>query len=245
MRARFLWRAMKARFRDQRAELGLIRAHLQSGDFVCDIGAHKGSYTFWLSRWVKNGRVIAFEPQPALAAYLRLALAGAGCRNVIVEEKGVAAATGEATFFIPSPNSPGASFVMREEAAANTQRLSVPVVALDDYFPPDQRIALLKIDAEGMEEAIFQGARRILRESRPVLIFECENRHMASGSVADVIALLRDFGYEGAFFGPDGALRPVAEFDAGVHQRQHKARFWDDPAYCNNFVFRPRRAVGE
>lgn len=240
MRARFLWRAMKARFRDQRAELAIIRAHLRPGDLVCDIGAHKGSYTFWLSRWVKSGRVVAFEPQPKLAAYLRVALARVGCSNVIVEEKGVAAATGEATFFIPSPNSPGASFVIREEAAVNVQRLSVPVVALDDYFPPGQRIALLKIDAEGLEAAIFQGAQRILRESRPVLVFECENRHLATGSVADVVALLGSFGYEGAFFDPDGALRPVAQFDAGVHQRQHKARFWDDPAYCNNFVFRPR-----
>lgn len=243
MRARFLWRALKARLRDQRAELGIIRAHLQPGDLVCDIGAHKGSYTFWLSRWVKDGRVVAFEPQPALAAYLRVALPWVGCRNVIVEEKGVAATTGEATFFIPSSNSPGASFVTRGEAPVDTQRLSVPVVALDDYFAPGQRIALLKIDAEGLEAAIFQGARRILRESRPMLIFECENRHLATSSVADVVALLRGFGYEGAFFGPDGALRPIAQFDAGVHQRQDKARFWDDPAYCNNFVFRPGRAV--
>lgn len=240
MRARFFWRAMRARFRDQRAELAVIRAHLRPGDIACDIGAHKGSYTFWLSRWVKDGRVVAFEPQPALAAYLRAALGKTGCRNVTVEAKGVAAATGEATFFIPSPNSPGASFVAREEITAHGQRLSVPVVALDDYFPAEQRIALLKIDAEGGETAIFQGARRILRQWRPMLVFECENRHLPAGSVADVIALLQGLGYDGAFFGPDGKLTPVARFDAKLHQRQDQARFWDDPAYCNNFVFRPR-----
>jgi predicted methyltransferase len=85
MQARFLWRAFKARWRDQRAELSIIRDHISPGDTVCDVGAHKGTYTYWLSRWVGNsGRVLAFEPQPSLAAYLRRTVP---LHNVVVEQK--------------------------------------------------------------------------------------------------------------------------------------------------------------
>src|SRR6267143_554122 len=68
---RFRTRALKALLRDQRAEFGVIRRHLRPGDIACDIGANKGCFIYWLSWWVRNGRVIAFEPQPELAHGLR------------------------------------------------------------------------------------------------------------------------------------------------------------------------------
>ena len=67
---RFRVRALKARFRDQKAEFDVIRQHLRPSDIACDIGAYKGSFIYWLSWWVHDGRVVAFEPQPDLARYL-------------------------------------------------------------------------------------------------------------------------------------------------------------------------------
>jgi FkbM family methyltransferase len=237
MQARFLWRAFKARWRDQRAELSIIRDHISPGDTVCDVGAHKGTYTYWLSRWVGNsGRVLAFEPQPSLAAYLRRTVP---LHNVVVEQKALWSETGALDLFVPVPNSPGASLVATAGGSDGT-RLQVPVVALDDYLPPEKRVSLLKVDAEGAELAIFRGARRILDESRPLLVFECENRHLAHGSVEDVFAFLTDAGYDGYFFAP-GGVRPLSAFDAAIHQKQAGSRFWDAKDYCNNFLFRPRR----
>src|SRR5215217_2108239 len=69
MKARFLWRAHRARLADQAAELALIRRHTRPGDLACDVGANKGSYLYWMSRWAD--RVVAFEPQSGLADYLR------------------------------------------------------------------------------------------------------------------------------------------------------------------------------
>lgn len=236
MQARFLWRAFKARWRDQRAELSVIRDHIRPGDTVCDVGAHKGNYTYWLSRWVGNsGRVLAFEPQPSLAAYLRQTIPS---HNVVIEQKALWSETGALDLFVPAPNSPGASLVATTDRS-DGPRLQVPVVALDDYLPHEKRVSLLKVDAEGAELAIFQGARRILSESRPLLVFECENRHLPHGSVEDVFAFLAECGYEGYFFSPDG-VRPLSAFNADIHQSQGSPRFWDKADYCNNFLFRPR-----
>jgi FkbM family methyltransferase len=233
---RFRIRALKARFRDQRAEFAVIGAHLRPGDIACDIGANKGSFIFWLSRWVGHGRVVAFEPQPDLARRLAEACRAIALDNVTVEAKAVYSHSGRQELFLPSGHQPGASLQRAAVEAGNFTTLSVPLVSLDDYFDPDDPIALLKVDVEGAELGVFQGAERILRQHAPLLVFECENRHLAPGNVYDVFSYLRTFGYEGSFIWQDEVL-PIAKFDAAIHQRQVGDWFWKRKDYCNNFVF--------
>ncbi len=115
--------------------------------------------------------------------------------------------------------------------------LSVPVVALDDYFNEADKVAVLKIDVEGAELDVLKGAERILRRHGPLLVFECENRHLATGKVEDVFSWLNGLGYEGSFVCEDRLL-PISQFDAAIHQRQDGEWFWKSKDYCNNFIFR-------
>lgn len=238
MRARFLWRAFKARFRDQVAELKTIKRAVRPDDTVCDIGANKGSYTYWLSRWVPQGRVVAFEPQAELATYLQRACVSLGMKNVTVEAKAVYSQSGTLDLFIPgTKDSPGATLVAKGSSQEGGRKVSVPVVVLDEYFDPKTRIGVLKIDAEGAENKVFEGATRILTQQSPLLVFECENRHLETGTVRDVFGFLESLGYAGEFV-RGRALRPLAEFDPALHQKQTGERYWDAKDYCNNFVFR-------
>jgi FkbM family methyltransferase len=233
---RFLVRALKARFRDQKAELATIRRHVRPGDIVCDIGANKGNFVYWLSRWCGHGRVVAFEPQPELASGLA-DLCRAGLGNVKVEAKAVYSHSGERDLFLPKRHQPGASLHRAALGGEGFTTLSVPLVSLDDYFGENDRVTLLKIDVEGAELEVFKGAERILRQHAPLLVFECENRHLAPGDVRDVFSYLASLGYEGSFVCRNRLL-PIAEFDAAVHQRQDGQWFWKRKDYCNNFVFR-------
>ena len=232
MKARFLWRAWRARFRDQSAELVAIRRNLGPDDVACDIGANKGSYLYWMSRWA--GRVVAFEPQPGLATYLSDACRVVGMSNVTIERSGVSDVSGTRDLYMPSENSPEASLVQHTDARA----IPISVVALDDYFGPHERVALLKIDVEGGELDVLKGAERILRQHRPVLLIECEQRHLAHGTVADCLQYLAALGYDGSFLDRGRAV-PVALFEPSVHQAPVGDRFWTAPTYCNNFVFTP------
>ena len=110
------------------------------------------------------------------------------------------------------------------------------MVSLDDYFDTDKRVSLLKIDVEGAELEIFKGAERILREQSPLLVFECEDRHLEAGSVQDVFSYLKSLGYKGSFI-CGNTLLPLSAFDPSVHQRQDGEWFWKKEGYCNNFVF--------
>jgi hypothetical protein len=98
------------------------------------------------------------------------------------------------------------------------------------------------VDVEGHELAVFRGAAGILARDRPVLLFECEARHLGNRAPSEVFDFLAALGYSGSFFGPGGP-RPLAEFDTAVHQRRGPGRFWKAPGYVNNFLFRATRGA--
>ena len=237
---RFRVRALKARLRDQKAEFDVIRCHLRAGDIACDIGANKGSFIYWLSCWCRDGRVVAFEPQPELARRLTNVCRVIRLCNVNVEAKAVYSHSGDQDLFVPRGHQAGASLNQGAMEAQSFTTLSVPLVSLDDYFDEHDKVGLLKIDVEGAEFEVLKGAERILRQHSPLLVFECENRHLAPGNVQDVFSYLEGLGYEGSFVWRNQVF-PVSTFDAALHQRQHGEWFWKSKDYCNNFIFRKPR----
>ena len=232
----FLVRGLKARFLAQRIEFRLIRQHVGPADTVCDVGANKGSFVFWLSRWCRNGKVVAFEPQPQFAELLGRLRRALKLDNVTIERSAVFSSPGQADLFVPKGHSPGASLVSKTVGASEFETISVPMVRLDDYFGRGERISFIKVDVEGAEFEVFKGAERILREQSPLIIFECENRHLNGARVEDVFAYLNGLGYAGHFIAGKRLL-PVAQFNAAVHQKQDGDWFWKAEGYCNNFVF--------
>lgn len=240
---RFRVRALKARLRDQKAEFDAIRRHLRPDDVACDVGANKGGFIYWLSCWCRDGRVIAFEPQPELARRLVEICRAIGLGNVTVEARAVYSHSGNMDLYVPTGHQPSASLHATTLGTGSFTTLPVPLVSLDEYFGEHDRIGLLKIDAEGAEFEIMKGAERILQQHAPLLVFECENRHLAPpGNVRDVFSYLEAFGYDGSFVCRNRIL-PISQFDAAVHQRQSGEWFWKRKDYCNNFIFRhPRTA---
>jgi FkbM family methyltransferase len=240
---RFRIRAFKARFRDQKLEFDTIMRHLTSRDVACDIGANKGSFTYWLSRWCRHGRVFAFEPQLTLADQLSDVCRAMHLHNVKVEALAAYSHSGQKELFVPKAHQPGASLSRISVEGTDHDAVLVPVVSLDEYFfdqghlGKDQRVRLLKIDAEGAELEMLRGAEKIIWRYAPLLVFECENRHLENGSVLDVFSYLEGRGYSGSFILRDRLL-PISQFDAAIHQRQDGKWFWKDPGYCNNFIFR-------
>ncbi len=241
MKWRFIYRGIKARYRDQRPELIALTESLLANQIAIDVGANKGSYLWTLSRALPKGRVFAFEPQPILAKYLMEVCPAAGLKNVTIIEAGCSQETGVLTLAIPGKkdSSPGASF---EEAVAVREEcrfIEVKTVALDDYFSSEgSKIGALKIDVEGHELSTLKGAAQLIKKNKPTIVCECEQRHITSGSVKDVFDFILSMNYEG-YFSDHKNLRPLSEFRLEKHQQQTGERYWDAPNYFNNFIFKP------
>jgi FkbM family methyltransferase len=240
-RLRYFWRAFNYRWRVNRQEIEFLAGKVRPGDAVVDIGAHKGGFLYWLRHYVAaSGKVYGFEPQPPLAQYLKEIVGLQGWDNVIVEAAGLSSSSGSMELFIPAPQgepSPGATLSPADPSAPH-HSVRVPVVRLDDYFqqPGSPRIAFIKCDCEGHEIEVFKGGEGVLRREHPVLLFECEQRHMPGSSPTVVFDYLRGLGYRGFFFGP-GGLMPVEQFRLEIHQPVRPGRYWNAKDYYNNFAF--------
>jgi FkbM family methyltransferase len=228
-------RALRYRLRLDPAEIAALLGALRPGDTALDIGSHKGGYLYWLQARVgPAGRVIAFEPQPDLADYLRRATAALGARHVTVEALALSDRAGTALLRVRRDRtSCGATLEARDPTQAWVAQ-SVPTVTLDEYLDGRSlRVRAIKCDVEGHELAVLRGAARTLARDRPVLLLECEARLRATGGLGEVSALLGDLGYDAWLF-QGRRIRPLREFDPA---RQAAPR---TPGYVNNFLFRPR-----
>ena len=205
---RFLHRVWRYRLKVERAEIQAIRQHIEPGDTVIDIGAHKGAFTYWMSRAVgPRGKVLAFEPQPELSDYLNRAINRLRLNNVEVIESALSNRSGRATLYRATQQvSPGASLEVDPSTAEDS--FEVQICPLDDVLAERgiKSVSLIKCDAEGHELKVFEGGRSILSRCRPHLLFECETQHHWGRSIQGVFDYLSELGYRGAFF-DEGHLR--------------------------------------
>jgi FkbM family methyltransferase len=235
-RLRYLYRAYRYRYRVDSAEMRFMSDCLRPGDLAVDVGCFKGAYTYWMRRAVgATGSVVAFEPQPEQVAYIRRMIGAMKWQNVRVEGQGVSNAVGELTLLRPASGHE-ATFVARKADEQACERIAVPVTTLDTHFAaavPGPRF--IKIDVEGHELEVLEGARHTLEAHRPALLIECETRHRPDGNVRPVFDFLLSRGYEGTFFLGHERL-PLTQFRAEEHQRLRPDGTLPRD-YANNFAF--------
>jgi hypothetical protein len=147
----------------------VLCSYARPGDVVVDIGANLGTTTLPLARAVGSaGQVLAFEPQPLIAQCLLTNLTLNDAFNV----RHFAAAAGQAAGWA-SMQVPAVGDASNYGAACLGEgNLKVPVMGLDDLGL--ERCSLIKIDVEGFEWQVLQGARETIRSLRPVLYFEAK-----------------------------------------------------------------------
>lgn len=193
---------------NQRAYAALVRP----GDTVIDAGANWGVHTLHLARLVgPQGRVLAFEPHPVVVEDLRWHVE----RNALTQVQIHAAALGDQPGTLPfilGESSKTSHFASSDEKPA-AQVVEVPCRTVDEVVAGAglTSLRLMKVDVEGAESRLLQGAEETLRRLRPALVVEL---HTPEQDLA-VSALLTRHGYRLA--GVDGRVI------------QHLDRSWPDP----------------
>ena len=131
-------------------------------------------------------------------------------------------------------------------ATPTCRAFSVKTVPLDDLCL--KQVGLIKIDAEGHELEVLEGAHRLLGSQRPVLLIEIEDRHRP-GALRQIEKMLTTLGYTG-YFMIHGRMQPLSRYDHELHQNTDNidARGQRLGTYINNFYFLPCRyseSIGE
>lgn len=136
---------------------------------MIDIGANVGNYTVLTATLAgAEGHVYAFEPAPQNAERLRQRCAG--LTNVTVFEKAVGERRRNVLLFLDADNDAQHSLGSRNVGRAGGS-LKVRQIALDE-LETLARIDLIKIDAQGAELGIVEGARQLLERCHPMIVLE-------------------------------------------------------------------------
>ena len=127
----------------------IFEKEIRNGYVVLDIGAHIGYFTLISAKLVgKNGKVFAFEPDPANFALLKKNIASNCYKNVIISQKAITSKNGKLKLHL-SKDSTGHQI---DYSHSSYQTIEIESIRLDDYFRNyDENIDFIKIDAEGAD----------------------------------------------------------------------------------------------
>ena len=212
-------------------EMDLLRHLFAKGDRVLDVGGNRGVYSYHC--WRLGAVVEVFEPNPVCVRVLD----AWGSRKARINLHAVALSdvAGTAQLHIPvdaTGTEHDASASIEEHAFANSRDQPIPLCTLDSFGFSDSRF--IKIDVEGHESKVIAGAGATLAKSRPALLVEIEQRHLAK-PIGEVFRQLEHQGYRG-FFLEGGRLGALVEFNLDHHQ--NVAAFAQAGGlYINNFLF--------
>ena len=156
-------------------------AFLRSGAVAIDIGASLGEWTVPLARAVgEGGQVLACEPAPHAAKALEATLDANGLRQAAVVRCAVGDRNGRAEFSVPVITSARTDTGTARIGAARPghEALSVQLNSLDSLAAERSldRVDLIKIDVEGHERQVLDGANATLARCRPALVIETATR---------------------------------------------------------------------
>ena len=186
-----------------------------------DIGAKVGMYTYRIRD--RSSDVIAFEPIPLFSRMLERVFTPPRCR---IEPYALSNGRGAATLRMPYRADGGAELGRSTIEPANrlvhdtvdhAREMTVETRTLDGYELQD--VGFIKIDVEGHELAVLQGAERTLASSRPNLLVECNDDHQPEGA-AKLGRWLASRDYDG-YFVLGAQLLPIDRYVHAEHWRLH------------------------
>lgn len=170
----------------------------RAGGLMVDVGANYGYYScLWASHGTKNS-VVAFEASPRNFSALKLNLITNKLQfQVDVHEIAVGKETGSSPFTLGSEEQSGWGGLL---VNTQTSTIEVPVVSLDEFFIKSayKYIDVLKIDTEGADTWVLQGAEKLLRSHKINHVFFEENTIRMSDldiKPGEAQNLLRNCGY--------------------------------------------------
>ncbi|MCA9034528.1 MAG: FkbM family methyltransferase [Planctomycetaceae bacterium] len=176
-----------------------IRTFLNEGDTFLDIGANHGSYSILAASILKGtGRIVAFEPFLKLAECVEksLTLSSHNCWDVM--RIALSDKAGTCQFYFDSTGS-GTGSVFGNFSDNAKHSCTVEMTPLDSITEQLRVVGsvLIKLDVEGSEFNVLNGARGLLRRFRPTIILETnpESASAAGHSLSDLVQLLAEEGY--------------------------------------------------
>jgi len=194
-----------------------------------DIGAWYGPWSYWLAR--RCPQVWAFEPNPACHG----TLAQIKYSNFKLYDMALSDSASQVELFVPKNFGPDAQATVESSVRLdNSTSVSIRTQRLDELALPN--VGFIKIDVEGHELPVLSGAELTIKQSRPVVLIEIEQKFHKE-PIDELFQYFLDMDYT-------GWVRRNRRWDSlkNFNVKNDQEKFEHQPKnvkYINNFVFTP------
>jgi len=169
---------------------------LSPGDHVIDVGSNIGYWLLLAARRIgESGRMLAFEPVPDSREIVQRNIKRSGIRNVELSPLAIGQENGAAEFYESKVANWGS--LVKHHALLPTRSLHVEIMKLDDVVreSPGFRPTMLRMDVEGAELMVLEGAQNLLKKYRPGLFIEFHPFLVGWRAIRRALSGLMELGY--------------------------------------------------
>jgi FkbM family methyltransferase len=210
---------------DYEPEFGFFQSQLSQGMVVVDGGANLGIYTVAASKLVgQSGKVLSFEPGLVPFQELQSNVDLNNADNVRTFRVALSDHNGSAHLYQSTAGLVAAHLAFPGDSnTGGDEYEDVTLRTLDDVLDAEgiDKVDMLKLDVEGVEELVLRGARSLFARAKPLVI--CEMWVTDSGQRVGPWHFLSDYGYRFYSVDLNGQLVPI-----------------DSPRHGNNVALPPR-----
>lgn len=154
-------------------EWQMLEQLIRPGRDAIEVGANIGSHTVPMARRLAGfgRRMLAVEPQPIIFQNMCANISLNALFNVTAENVACSDKTGRLSFDAPDYRQQDnfGNVTMREDELGSQR---VRMMRLDDLVAGDFDVGLIKIDVEGFEQKVIEGASKTIARYRPLIYVE-------------------------------------------------------------------------
>ena len=211
-------------------ELQLLKNIIIPETDTIDIGVYRGVYSYEMAKYSKM--VHAFEPNPIIFKDIELNL-GKIIKNINLYNFALSDKENKVLLKVPIRNKNydksnyeeyfqmGRATIHEQNVMGDTETFEIKSKKLDN-FTFSNRISFIKIDVEGHEMSVIKGAENTIKQYKPTLLVEIEEKH-SKQKVLDSINYINSLGYESFYY--DNELKSTNNLN--------------NLNMYNNFIFKP------
>jgi FkbM family methyltransferase len=221
-------------------EMVFLNKIIKKGDISIDVGGNWGAYSYYL--YLLKSKIKIFEPNLFCSKILKNWAKNKN--NINVFNVALSNCEGKVDLKIPFTNkiihhASGTihdNIKNKESKYFKIVKQSVFRKKLDTYN--FKNVKFIKIDAEGHELKVIQGALKTIQKYKPILLVEIEQRHHLFISIKNLFKKVLNLNYH-CFFYQNNKLVPINKFNVKNHQ--NIKNLGKKNIYINNFFFIPKQ----
>ncbi len=200
-------------------EIKLVKDFIKPGTDSIDVGVYRGVYSYEMSKYSKN--VHSFEPNPIIFKYINKNLKKF-IKNIVLYNYALSNENKSINLKVPIRDSNyskenyeeyyqmGRATIHDKNIFQDYESFEISSKRIDE-FNFDNKISFIKIDVEGHEIEVIEGAKKTIEENKPTLLVEIEEKH-SKKKVSDSIKYINSLGYN-SFYYDKSNLRNTSDLD--------------------------------